>query len=141
MGRKADPVLTATELREVLGRLVRRLRAEDTTPFSHGVILGRLDRTGPQSVSDLAAAERVRPQSMAETVKELEADGLVCRRPDPHDRRRALLELTERGDVALQGMRHRREGWLATAIARDLSSDEQAVLRDAVELLKRLTEQ
>jgi DNA-binding MarR family transcriptional regulator len=140
MGRKADPALTATELREVLGRLVRRLRVEDTTPFSHGAVLGRLDRTGPQSVSDLAAAERVRPQSMAETVKELEADGLVCRRPDPHDRRRALVEVTEHGDATLRAMRHRREGWLATAIARDLSSDEQGVLRDAVELLKRLTE-
>jgi DNA-binding MarR family transcriptional regulator len=140
MGRKADPVLTAIELREVLGRLVRRLRAEDTTPISHGAVLGRLDRTGPHSVSDLAAAERVRPQSMAETVKELETDQLVRRRPDPHDRRRALVELTEEGEAALLAMRHRREGWLATAIAQDLSTDEQARLRDAIELLKRLTE-
>lgn len=140
MGRKADPALTAIELREVLARLVRRLRAEDTTPFSYGAVLGRLDRTGSQSVSDLAAAERVRPQSMAETVRELETDGLVRRRPDPHDRRRALVELTEHGEGTLLAMRHRREGWLATAIARDLSSDEQAVLTQAVELLKRLTE-
>jgi DNA-binding MarR family transcriptional regulator len=140
MGRKADPVLTAIELREVLGRLVRRLRVEDATPFSHGAVLGRVDRTGPQSVSDLAAAERVRPQSMAETVKELEADQLVRRRPDEHDRRRALVELTEHGEAALRAMRHRREGWLATAIAHDLSADEQTTLRDAVELLRRLTE-
>jgi DNA-binding MarR family transcriptional regulator len=77
---------------------------------------------------------------MAETVKELETDRLVRRRPDPHDRRRALVELTEEGEAALLAMRHRREGWLATAIAQDLSTEEQAKLRDAVELLKRLTE-
>ena len=140
MGRRADPALTATELREVLGRLVRRLRAEDPSPFSHGVVLGRLDRDGPQSVSDLAGAERVRPQSMAQTVNELEGDGLVRRRPDPHDRRRALVELTEGGEAALGEKRHRREGWLATAIAQDFSAEERALLRDAVELLRRLAE-
>ena len=42
------------------------------------------------SVSDLAAAEHVRPQSMAQTVGDLEDEGLVSRRPDPDDRRRAL---------------------------------------------------
>jgi hypothetical protein len=50
------------------------------------------------------------------------------------------VELTEEGEAALLAMRHRREGWLATAIAQDLSTDEQARLRDAIELLKRLTE-
>lgn len=140
MGRKADPALTATELREVLGRLVRRLRAEDPSPFTHGVVLGRLDRDGAQSVSDLAAAERIRPQSMAQTVNELEAEGLVRRRPDPDDRRRALVEITERGDAALRAKRDLRAGWLATAIAQDLSTGERALLRDAVELLRRLAD-
>ena len=39
--------------------------------------------TGPQTTSALAAAERVRPQSMAQTIAELEAAGLVARRPRP----------------------------------------------------------
>ena len=52
-------------------------------------VLGRLDREGPASISDLAAAERMRPQSMAQTVRDLEAAGLVSRRPDPDDGRRA----------------------------------------------------
>jgi DNA-binding MarR family transcriptional regulator len=124
----------------VLGRLVRRLRDENTFPLSHGVVLARLDREGPQSASDLAAAERVRPQSMAQTVGELESDGLVARRPDPGDRRRALVELTDTGRQTLRTDRERREGWLAGAIERDLSRAEQGVLRDAVELLRRLAE-
>ena len=140
MATKTDPALVASELRAVLGGLVRRLRAEHRLPLSHGTVLGRLDREGAQSVSDLAQAERVKPQSMAQTVGDLEADGLVMRRPDPNDRRRAPVELTEAGRVALEADRRRREGWLSTAIAEQLSPREQGVLRDAVELLRRLAE-
>ena len=81
----ADTTLTASELRVVLGQLVRLLRAEHRFPLIQGAVLGRLDREGPQSVSDLAVAEKVRPQSMAQTVAELESNGLVARRPDPAD--------------------------------------------------------
>ncbi len=140
MATTTDPALVASELRGVLGRLVRRLRAEHRFPLSHGAVLGRLDREGARSVSELAQAEHVRPQSMAQTVAELKADGLVERRPDPDDRRRAPVELTGEGRRALQADRRRREGWLAGAIAERLSPVEQAVLRDAVELLQRLAE-
>ena len=140
MTTTTDSALVASELRAVLGGLVRRLRAEHSFPLSHGTVLGRLDREGARSVSELAAAERVRPQSMAQTVAELETDGLVVRRPDPNDRRRAPVELTEEGHRALHADRRRREGWLANAIAEQLSPSEQTVLHEAVELLRRLTE-
>ena len=137
---RTDPALLASELRVVLGQLVRRLRAEHGFPLSQSAVLGRLDRGGEQSVSDLAVAERVRPQSMAQTVADLEADGLVARRPDPGDRRRALVELTPRGRAALEADRRRREGWLARAIEDDLSEKQRALLRDAVALLRELAE-
>jgi DNA-binding MarR family transcriptional regulator len=127
-------------LRVVLGQLMRRLRAEHRLPLSHGAVLGRLDRDGTQSVSDLAVAERVRPQSMAQTVGDLEADGLVARSPDPDDRRRALVALTGEGRATLQADRRRREGWLARAIDEDLSGEERGLLGEAVELLRQLAE-
>jgi DNA-binding MarR family transcriptional regulator len=139
MPTKTDAALVASDLRVVLGRLIRRLRAEHRFPLSHGMALGRLDREGVQSVSDLAHAEGVRPQSMAQTVNDLEADGLVHRRPDPDDGRRALVELTEQGRLALAAERQRREGWLAEAIA-TLSQEEQALLERAVGLLRRLAD-
>jgi DNA-binding MarR family transcriptional regulator len=138
MPTSTDPALLASDLRVVLGQLMRRLRAEHRFPLSHGTVLGRLDRDGAQSVSELAAAERMRPQSMAQTVSDLEADGLVTRRPDPDDRRRALVELTEEGRVALHLDRARREGWLARAISEGLSPAEVDVLEGAVGLLRRL---
>src|SRR3954452_4580437 len=99
---KTNPALVASDLRVVLGQLIRRLRAEHRFPLSHGAVLGRLDRDGPQSTSDLAVAERVRPQSMAQTLGDLEADDLIARRPDPDDGRRVLIELSDSGRVALE---------------------------------------
>lgn len=140
MSTKTDPALVASQLRVVIGQLIRRLRAEHGFPLSQGAVLGRLDRQGPQSVSDLAIAERVRPQSMAQTVGDLEAEGHVTRTPDPVDRRRAVVQLTEQGREVLRADRRRREGWIARAIADDFSPQEQELLRDAVELLRRLAE-
>jgi DNA-binding MarR family transcriptional regulator len=140
VAKKTDTARVAADLRVVIGQLIRRLRAEHRFPLGQGSVLGRLDRQGPQSVSDLAAAERVRPQSMAQTVSDLETDGLVERAPDPTDRRRQLVSLTGEGRDALQADRRSRDGWLARAIDEDLSPEEQAMLRDAVELLRRLGE-
>jgi DNA-binding MarR family transcriptional regulator len=138
-----DVAAMASDLRVVLGQLIRRLRAEHRAggfSITHGAVLGRLDREGPQSVSDLAVAERVRPQSMAQTVGDLEADGLVERRPDPGDRRRALVSLTRAGRETLRLDRRHREGWLAEAMASELTAEEQAVVAEAVDLLRRLAE-
>ncbi len=122
-----------------LGALVRRLRAEHRFPLLHGSVLGRLDREGPQSVSDLAAAERVRPQSMAQTVGELESDGLVGRSPDPADGRRMLVALTSAGGERLGADRRHRVGWLVEAIG-ELSPEDQEVLARATPILGRLAE-
>lgn len=140
MTTSVDSSLLASELRVVLGQLVRRLRAEHRFPLTHAAVLGRLDREGPQSTVDLAGAERVRPQSMGQTLAELESQGLVSRRPDIRDRRRTLIELTDDGRRVLAEDRQRREGWLAQAIQEGFSAEEQAVLNEAIPLLARLTE-
>jgi DNA-binding MarR family transcriptional regulator len=135
-----DVPLVASELRVVLGQLVRRLRAEHRFSLAQGAVLGRLDREGPRSTSDLAAAERMRPQSMAQIVGELEADGLISRHPDPTDGRRSLIELTEGGLKTLEEDRRQRVGWLIDAIADGLSEREQQALAEAVPLLTRLAD-
>jgi DNA-binding MarR family transcriptional regulator len=125
----------------VLGHLMRRLRAEHRFSLSQGAVLGRLDREGTKSIGDLAIAERVRPQSMTQTISDLEGDGLIARRPDPADGRRTLVELTDQGHETLEADRRQREGWLARAIAEDLSPQEQQTLMEAVTLLQRLAEE
>jgi DNA-binding MarR family transcriptional regulator len=54
---------------------------------------------GPEgiTVSRLAELARVRKQTMAQAVDQLERTGYVERRPNPHDRRSRLVFLTPRG--------------------------------------------
>jgi DNA-binding MarR family transcriptional regulator len=66
-------------------------------------------------VSELAQRARIRKQSMAEAVEQLEELGYVERRPDPHDRRARLVFLTPRGEavrpVSLATGRRIEEQW------------------------------
>jgi DNA-binding MarR family transcriptional regulator len=130
----------AHELRETLGRVVRRLRAEPGPSVGRMAVLGNLDRGGPSSISDLAARERMRPQSMAQTVHDLEADGLISRRPDLTDRRRACIELTTAGRDLLQTTRAGRETWLTDVLERELDPGERTVLHEALALLRRIAD-
>jgi DNA-binding MarR family transcriptional regulator len=140
MGATIDTNLLASELRIVIGHLVRRLRAEHRFSLSQATVLGRLDRAGTMSIGDLAVAERVRPQSMTQTVSDLQDDGLIERLSDPTDGRRTLVSLTERGLEVLEADRRQREGWLAEAINEDLSPEEQKVLGEAIDLIRRVAE-
>jgi DNA-binding MarR family transcriptional regulator len=103
-------------------------------------VLARLDREGTQGISRLAAAERVRPQSTAQTIHELESEGLITRRPDPTDGRRTLVDMTADGHRMLEEDRHRRQGWLTDAITSELTPSERVDLMKAVGLLRRLGE-
>jgi DNA-binding MarR family transcriptional regulator len=140
VSRTTSAARTASELRIVLGQLVRRLRAENSFSISQGAVLARLHREGPQTTSALAKAEHVRPQSMAHTIAELQSAGLTGRRRHPLDGRRILIELTERGSEKLAEDRKRREGWLAGAIATELTAEEREILIRAVPLLNRLAQ-
>jgi DNA-binding MarR family transcriptional regulator len=135
-----DTSRLASELRIVLGQLIRRLRAEHRFSLSQGSVLGRLDRERSMSIGDLAIGERVRPQSMAQTISDLEGLGLIARRADPTDGRRTLVDLTDEGRQTLEADRRHRDGWLARAISEDLSAEEQRVLTQALALLRRLAD-
>src|SRR4051794_11226909 len=129
----------SAELRDVLGRLVRRLRAEAQLPLAQATVLGRLDREGELTTSALARAAGVRPQSMAQTIADLERAGFVTRAPDPGDRRQVLPPPPGGGRGGIGAERASRGGWLARAIDETLAAGERATLERAVEILRRLT--
>ncbi|WP_063759926.1 MarR family winged helix-turn-helix transcriptional regulator [Streptomyces sclerotialus] len=131
----------AVELRNSLMRIARRLRAQrppGELTLGAMAVLGRLDRDGPATASELAAAERVTPQSMARPVARLVDLGLVERRPDPADGRQTLLHPTGRGVEFLRADRERRDVWLARAMATHLNDVERDLLRLTTRLLDRL---
>ncbi len=133
--------LAARELRAVFSRLRRTLReasgTSDLTP-SQTAVLSRLINDGPASASALAAAERVRPQSMAATLAALEQHGLVGRRPDPEDGRRQVVSLTEVGLARVADSRQAREEWLTRAMAEHYTEAERATVLEALALIDRL---
>lgn len=127
----------------MFSRLRRRLRevatADDLTPSETAVLI-RLVKDGPASTSELAGAERVRPQSMANTVSGLHRHGLIQRKPDPDDGRRQLIVLTPQGRKHAESDRKVREEWLVRAIQERYSERERQVINEALALLQRLTD-
>ncbi len=131
----------AAELRVVLGKLRRRLREhanKGDLSLSQIAVLGYLDREGPSTVTTLARAEGVRPQSMGATVASLEEAGLVAGTPDPADGRQNMLSLTAAAREWIKASRAAREDWLARAIRSHISPAEQEELAKAAALLRRL---
>jgi len=89
-------------------------------------------------VSELARLARVRKQTTAQAVEELERAGYLERRPDPRDRRARLVFLTRRGEavrpVAVAAGRRVEERW-----AELTSPEEIEALRSSLQsLLTRL---
>ena len=133
----------AGELRISLSKLIRRLRdqahAGDFTSAQKSVLL-RLDRDGPATVSALARAESVRPQSMRVTVAGLKAMGVISGESDPTDGRQTLIALTPAFQKNLKASRAAKDDWLLHALQAQLSPKEQGELAAAVKLLQRLAD-
>jgi DNA-binding MarR family transcriptional regulator len=144
-GRTLDATAIAAELMTAMVRLRARLRSESTPSdmrwtWSQLAALGRIVREGPTTTSDVAQAEHVRRQSMAETVAVLRADGLVEAQPDPADGRKTLLVATEQGRDLLESIPAAREAWLGVAMDATLDREEQEILRKAAAIMSRLAD-
>ena len=139
----AHALALAAELRVVAGRLVRRLREQadtgDLTTSQKSALL-HLEREGPATVTTLARAQDMRPQSMGAIVSALQLAGLVEGAPDPADGRQILLSLTAACRDMIATGRAARQDWLFRAIQATLDREEQEQLAGAVELLKRLAD-
>ncbi|WP_019927033.1 MarR family winged helix-turn-helix transcriptional regulator [Nocardia sp. BMG111209] len=137
-------VRAARELRVLISRLRRRfLEASDSrelTP-SQMSVLSRLHKRGDSTASDLAAAERVRPQAVAATLGVLDERGFVERRTDPADRRRQVVSLTRAGRDLLDDRGQAGQEWLSAALQEHFTEAERATVLDALALLERLTAQ
>ena len=132
---------TAVALRRTSTRLALRLRAERTGDGlgSTGVaVLGQLHRRGALTASEIAAAERVQPQSLTRVLASLEAQNLIKREQDVQDRRRHTIELTDDGRQLLREHMKSSDDWLAEAIETRLNPTERAVLQLAAGILDQL---
>jgi DNA-binding MarR family transcriptional regulator len=133
----------AAELRTTLGKVKRKMREHggrsDLKPSQVSVIL-RLKKDGPTTVSSLARAEGMRPQSMSAIIASLFDAGLVSGSPDPNDARQTLMSLSRKCQKSLKEGRAAKQDWLTTTIHKKLSVQDQEKLAAVLELLARLVE-
>lgn len=135
--------MLAAELRFLVSKLRRRLReqanAGDLSPSQAGA-WKQLERNGPMTVTALARAEGVRPQSMGATVMALEAAGVIERAPDPADGRQSILSISAGARAKVEKGRAVRQDWLTRRIERELAPAEREVLAQALGLLERIAD-
>jgi DNA-binding MarR family transcriptional regulator len=140
-----DHSAVAAALLAGVGALVRRARQvplEGGLTMPERTALSVLDRSGPASSAELARRVQITAQAMGVTLGGLRTRGLVERRPDPDDGRRALLTVTDAGRRALEDKRNARVELVARALADGgFTAAELEQLAAAGPLLERLSQQ
>jgi DNA-binding MarR family transcriptional regulator len=146
-GRPTSPRAITDDAFEIADRLhsaaihlLRRLRRADSASGIPGPRLSALSVlvfAGPMTVSELAAAEQVRPPTMTRVIASLEASRLVVREGDAADRRLVRVRATARGVQVLEEGRRRRIALLVQALE-ELPQSERDTLRAALDSLERI---
>ncbi|MET9575004.1 MarR family transcriptional regulator [Streptomyces massasporeus] len=72
------------------------LAAEDMRMWHH-VVLSAVRDLAPVAQADLGRGVRLDPKDLVGVLNDLQSAGLVLREPDPKDRRKNAVSLTERG--------------------------------------------
>jgi DNA-binding MarR family transcriptional regulator len=121
--------------------LLRRVRVADDesmgmTPARRSA-LSVLVFLGPQSLSELAAAEQVTLPTMSKLVTSMEKDGLVRRERDQGDGRVVRLHATAKACRVAERGRERRLAVLESLL-RGASAREVEIVREAAEIVDRL---
>ncbi len=141
MTRRATPPEVADRLHSAAIHLLRRLRRTDDasglTPARLSV-LSVLVFAGPQTLGNLARAERVRPPTISNLVGGIEREQLVQRTVDPEDRRIVRVAATSRGKRILERARRLRLDHLTDRMRR-LSKAELATLDRAAGIMERVS--
>jgi DNA-binding MarR family transcriptional regulator len=132
----------ASTLRRGVLALSRRLQGERSSQglsLTKISMLSHLARHGEMTPGELAAADRLQPQSVTRVLAELERDGHTVRARDTADGRQRRLRLTQAGRQALTHDMRQRDEWLARTMTEKLSETERELLVLAAGLLERLS--
>ena len=145
MADRFHDTAAATRLALALKRLRARLREESRKrapelSLSQLSILQRLRAEGPATAAALAAAEHVSQQAIAQSVAPLRSAGLVHSTPDPGDRRKTLIAISQAGLELRESIIASRNSWLARAIDTTIDDRERTALDTAIDLLERLAD-
>ncbi len=124
----------AQQLTDVVTRLRRALRSSirtdypwESLPMAQIELLQTL-AAAPLRVGELAARQRLAPNTVSGLVGKLLEAGFVDRQADPGDRRTARIALTEAGHQQLEDWQRAHERRIATALGTLSAADHDAVM-------------
>jgi DNA-binding MarR family transcriptional regulator len=120
--------------------LLRRVAREDTGARVSPARLSALSVLvfgGPQTMSELAAMERVKVPTMSRLVAAMEEEGLVRRERHGTDARSVILHSTAKGRRVLDHARELRLSLLESLLA-GATPHELATVREAAKIVDRL---
>lgn len=140
----SQDIQLATALRNLLTRLVKKLRKESVTgqqlSLTERSSMALLQEYKELLPSELASMEKITNQSMSQVLNHLSELGYISRKGSESDRRKVLISLTLDGEKMLTQMRNERDEWLAKAIKESCSEEEQECLRRALGPIKKLVD-
>jgi DNA-binding MarR family transcriptional regulator len=139
---EVDEAGLGAALRSTVSRLHRRFRSERPEGSLGDAaleVLTRLQKHGPQTLTELSGHDRVAPASMSQSVNRLTTAGYAVRTPDPGDRRRVFLRITPAGAELALAARGLRNAWLDERL-RALTPEDQATIARACVLLREIAD-
>ena len=94
--------MTAAQAQRLSGEALRAVGAHR----DHFVVLAALAEFGPASQADLSGRARVYKSDLVSVLNDLEDGGWVRRDPDPADKRRNVITITDDGERRLDELDH-----------------------------------
>jgi DNA-binding MarR family transcriptional regulator len=145
-GAAAGQVADARGLTDVVARLRRVLRSSirtdypwESLPMAQVELLQSLAESAPARVGDLAARLRLAPSTVSGLISQMIMSGLVERGTDAHDRRVAVVALSDGGSRQLREWNAAHQRRIAGALA-ELEPGERAAIDGALPALSRLVD-
>lgn len=135
------PALSAA-IRISVNRLARQMRGQQVAGLSASALsaLAMVQKHGPLSLSELAAADNVTPAAITRVTGMLTSLGLVRRVVDPSDGRASLLVVAPGGEAALAELGTLRDRFLERGLTRMKAADRRILLK-AMPLIDALADQ
>jgi DNA-binding MarR family transcriptional regulator len=134
----------ASDLRMVLTRLIKKLRAKSTMgeklSLTERSTIALLDQHKELLPNELASMEKITTQSMSQILNHLLEVGYITRRLSKTDKRKSIISISKAGQNILYKVRNERDEWLNKALRETCSSKELDILRRAIEPLTRLVD-
>jgi len=132
----------AFKLRTAIRLLIRRAHrdsGEGIPTRSEQGVMSWLDEKGEMTPAALASIEKVRPQTIGQTLDSLDKRRWIKRTPHPTDRRQTLISLSPSGRKTLLKLREMRQSWLVDEFKK-LDAKELHTLITAIDILDRIAQ-